>query len=79
MYWAFYYLYSELFEDILPNDKRFSFVREQFRILLSGFSASITAVFLSNPLDVVRTRYQLQVRTYFQIGQNLYMLVLAVP
>jgi len=63
MYWASYYLYSELYEDILPNKNSTSFLREQCRILLAGFSASITACVLSNPLDVVRTRYQLQVKS----------------
>ena len=58
-YWSFYYLYSELVEDLLPSSNG-SF-REPFRIVLSGFLASSTAVILTNPLDVVRTRFQLQV------------------
>lgn len=63
MYWASYYLYSELYEDLLPSSSKLSVLREQCRILLAGFSASITACVLSNPLDVVRTRYQLQVKS----------------
>nr|CAB3266184.1 solute carrier family 25 member 44-like [Phallusia mammillata] len=58
-YWGFYYLYSELLEGVLPHSD--SWVREQFRILSAGLLGSTTAVLLTNPLDVVRTRYQLQV------------------
>jgi len=59
LYWSFYYIYSELVEDIMP--KYTSTFREAARIVLAGFFASTSAVILTNPLDVVRTRYQLQV------------------
>jgi len=58
-YWAFYYLYSELLEELLPRSD--SWMREQLRIVSAGLFSSVTAVMLTNPLDVVRTRYQLQV------------------
>ncbi|CAK8672001.1 unnamed protein product [Clavelina lepadiformis] len=60
LYWSFYYLYSELIEELLPQSK--SSLREPFRIVLSGLFSSATAVILTNPFDVVRTRYQLQVK-----------------
>ena len=58
-YWSFYYLYSELVEELMS--KNTTSLREPLRIMLSGFLASTTAVILTNPFDVVRTRYQLQV------------------
>ena len=68
LYWSFYYLFSELVEDFMP--KNTSTLREAARIVLSGFFASTSAVILTNPLDVVRTRYQLQVSR-----QQLFFLV----
>lgn len=59
LYWLFYYLYSEFTEGILPTNDHV--LREPFRIGLSGLSASISACIITNPLDVVRTRLQLQV------------------
>lgn len=63
LYWAFYYLFSELVEDALPNSS-WTF-REPLRIVTAGLLASSTAVVLTNPLDVVRTRFQLQVSWIF--------------
>ena len=59
-YWSFYYLYSESVEKRMPKNT-FAF-RETLRIVIAGFLASSTAIIITNPLDVVRTRYQLQVR-----------------
>lgn len=61
-YWGFYYLYSEVLEGVLPHSN--SWLREQLRIVSAGLFGSTTAVLLTNPLDVVRTRYQLQVCFY---------------
>lgn len=60
-YWGFYYLYSELLESFLPEDK--TKLQEALRISASGVISSATAICLTNPIDVIRTRYQLQVRT----------------
>uniref|UniRef100_H2Z780 Solute carrier family 25 member 44 n=1 Tax=Ciona savignyi TaxID=51511 RepID=H2Z780_CIOSA len=58
-YWLFYYAYSELIEDILPQTNHW--LREPARIASAALCGSTTAIILTNPLDVIRTRYQLQV------------------
>lgn len=58
-YWGFYYLYSELLESFLPENK--TKLQEALRISTSGVISSATAICLTNPFDVIRTRYQLQV------------------
>lgn len=65
LYWGFYYLYSELLESLLPlNGGK---LQEAFRIGFSGILGSSTAIILTNPLDVVRTRFQLQVALIWHI------------
>ncbi|XP_039271931.2 solute carrier family 25 member 44-like [Styela clava] len=64
-YWGFYYMYSELLESFLPEQK--GRLLEALRISASGILGSATAIILTNPLDVVRTRYQLQVRAGTEI------------
>ncbi|XP_078484550.1 solute carrier family 25 member 44-like [Ciona intestinalis] len=59
LYWLFYYLYSELIEDALPQSKHS--MREPMRIVTAGLLGSTTGIILTNPLDVIRTRYQLQI------------------
>lgn len=59
-YWGFYYVYSEILESFLPERK--GRLLEALRISTSGILGSATAIILTNPLDVVRTRYQLQVK-----------------
>ena len=59
LYWMFYSMYTEIVEKYLPDFE--SRVREPMRIGMSGVSASMTACMLTNPLDVIRTRLQLQV------------------
>jgi len=64
LYWLFYYWYSEKAEELIPKSENVkTSYREAVRISVAGLSASLTACVCTNPLDVVRTRLQLQLKS----------------
>jgi len=72
LYWLFYYWYSEKAEELIPKSENVkTSYREAVRISIAGLAASLTACMCTNPLDVVRTRLQLQLKSEGQgeIGQ----------